>query len=73
MQASTYTVFIKDGQTNSSRWVNIGMEEALWEFTLWWFAWIIFSEVEGKRVITALPVSLQTPQKLNRFIVQEIL
>ena len=55
----TYTIFVEDRQANSSRGVDIRVEEALRKFTLWWFARVVFTKVDCDRIETTFPVSLQ--------------
>ena len=56
----TYTIFIEDRQADSSRGVDIRVEEILGKFTLGWFARVVFTEVDCEWVVTPLPVSLQS-------------
>lgn len=52
MATITYIPFIEDGETNSSSSKNIEMKEPLRKLTHRWFGWVIFSEIECKRVIS---------------------
>lgn len=44
-QKITYIILIKDGETDSSRWIDIRVEKPLWEFAFRRFARIILTEV----------------------------
>lgn len=56
---STYTVFIEDRETYSSRWVDIRVEETLRELALWGFARVVLTEVQSKWEVAPFPISLQ--------------
>lgn len=55
----TYTILVKNGQTDSARWVDIRVEEIWREFTFWGLARVVFTEVERQWEVATLPISLQ--------------
>jgi hypothetical protein len=54
---SPSTIFVEDRQADSSRGVDIRVEETRGKFTLWWFARVVFGELDCKWVVTPIPVS----------------
>lgn len=63
----TYTILIEDRQANSSRRVDIRVEETLREFALRGFAWVVFTKMESKWEVATFPVGLQ-PMPIFKYV-----
>ena len=44
-QKKTYRILVEDWETDSSWWIDIRVEKALWEFAFGRLAWIVLAEV----------------------------
>lgn len=54
----TYTFLTEDRQTYSSRLVNVRVEEIWRELAYRRFGRIVFTEMDCKRIVASLPISL---------------